>query len=382
LNLLDLITAGALETVVGAEQGVRYGPFRHECVYSVCPAGVDGNHNGAAATPLNMRPPAIANSAPPPRREVAAWMRGVSRYFDSPRFVRALTDVSFEVRRGEVFGLLGPSGSGKSTAIRILAGRLSSSEGKARVFGCRPRRHSARMRVGYLPQKASHNRSPLFAQVAAFLKDLFIWGKRRPGSEPVEMTAGNERSSVLKQVLLKSPDLLLLDEPFAGLDATGCAEMRDLIAAWARRGKTVILTSDSLTYAKDVCDRLAVCHAGRIEALGTLDEILTTTDAIRVTGPVLPPETAQHVLKALCENLGRPSSAVEPSSPSPQGDPPIAEGAVTEPAVGATRAEEVLAPLVGGPRQAASKEVREHIASPVNNDRLAALTKPTPGKSP
>ena len=94
--------------------------------------------------------------------------------------------------------------------------------------------------------------------------------------------------------------------------------------ALARRGKTVILTSDSLTHAKDICDRFAVCYAGKIEALGTLDEILATTDAIRVTGPVLPPETAQRVLEALREGLGRPGSAAEPSIPRPPGDSPTA----------------------------------------------------------
>jgi ABC-2 type transport system ATP-binding protein len=309
-------------------------------------------------------------------------MRGVSRYFDTPRSVRALTDVSFEVRRGEVFGLLGPSGSGKSTTLRILAGRLSPSEGKVRVFGRPPRRQSARMRVGYLPQRPSHNRSHRFAQAMDFLRELFIWGERHPRSEAGDLMAENERKSVLKQLLVKNPDLLLLDEPFAGLDPAGRAEMSDLIAAWARRGKTVILTSDSLTYAKDVCDRLAVCYAGRIQALGTLDEILATTDAIRVTGPVLPPETAQRVLSALREDLGRAGSAIQPSIPRPQGDPPIAAQApVTQPATRATRAEEVLAPLVGSPA-AASNAVPEQIASPVNNDRLAALTKPAPTAAP
>jgi ABC-2 type transport system ATP-binding protein len=329
-----------------------------------------------------MRPPetANANSAPPPRREPVAWLRGVSRYFDRPGFVRALSDVSFEVFRGEVFGLLGPGGSGKSTTLRILAGRLAPSEGKARVFGRRPRGPSARMRVGYLPQKPSHNQSHLFAQAMDFLRDLFIWRKREARSEAGDIKPGNERSLLLKQVIARNPELLLLDEPFAALDAAGCAEMRDLIAAWARRGKTVILTGDSLACAKDVCDRFAVCYAGRIEALGTLEEILATTDAIRVTGPVLPPETAQRVLTALREGLGQRGFGAEPSIPRPRGESPIAaQAAASEPATGAATAEKVLAQLVGSPGKAASNAVREPIASPVNNDKLAALTKPAPG---
>ena len=323
-----------------------------------------------------------SKSVPPHRRELVAWMRGVSRYAYNPHFVRALTDVSFEVRRGEVFGLLGPSGSGKSTTMRILAGRLSPSEGKVRVFGRSPRRHSARMRVGYLPQRPSQNKSHLWAQAIDFLKDLFIWHKRHPRSEPNYIMPGNERSLILKRVVLRNPHLLLLDEPFAMLDPAGCAEIKDVILALARRGKTVILTSDSLTYAKDVCDRFAVYYAGRIEALGTLDEILATTDAIRVTGPVLPPETAQRVLAALREGLGRPGSATEPTNPRPQSDSPIATAAaLTEPATVPPAANKVLALLVGSPG-AAPDAVREQIASPVNNDRLAALTKPAPTAPP
>jgi ABC-type sulfate/molybdate transport systems ATPase subunit len=239
------------------------------------------------------------------------------------------------------------------------------------------------MRVGYLPQRLSHIKSHLLAQVVDFLKDLFLWRKRNLRSEAGSIMPANRRCLVLKQVLLKNPDLLLLDEPFAALDPAGCAEMSDLIMALARRGKTVILTSDSLTYAKDVCDRFAVYYAGEIQSLGTLDEILTTTDAIRVTGPVLPQEIAQRVLEALREGLGRPGSATEPSILTLQGDSPIAApAAVTKPATVATTAEVVLAPLVGSPRKTASNAVREQIASPINKDRLAALTKPAPTPAP
>ena len=322
-----------------------------------------------------MRPAEIAHSksVPPPRCELVAWMRGVSRYFDKPRFVRALTDVSLEVRRGEVLGLLGPSGSGKSTTIRILAGRLSTSEGKARVFGRPPRRRAARARVGYLPQRPSHNHSHLWAEIVDFLRDVFIWRQRKPSSQPDDPRPGRERISVLKQVLVRNPDLLLLDEPFATLDAARCAAMKNIIVALARRGKTIILASDSLACAKDVCDRFAVYYAGRIEALGTLDEILATPDAIRLTGPVLPPETAQRVLAALREGLVRPSAVAEPQ----HGDSPSAPAKPTTVAA----AHNVLAPLVGSPGPA-SNTARAQAASPVNHDRLTALTKPAPTARP
>jgi ABC-2 type transport system ATP-binding protein len=310
-------------------------------------------------------------------------MSGVSRYFDKPRFMRALTDVSLEVRRGEVLGLIGPSGSGKSTTLRILAGRLSTSEGKARVFGRPPRRRAARTRVGYLPQKPSHNSAQLLAQVVDFLRDLFSRRKRQPRSPAEDTNAGNERRMVLKQVVLKNPHLLLLDEPFAALDAAGCVEIKDLILTLARRGKTVILTSDSLAQAIDVCDRFAVYYAGKIESIGTLDEILATTDAIRVTGPVLPPESAQRVMEALRESLGRPGPAAELPAPRADGDSPAAApAAVTEQATVAAPADEKLLPLAGRPGEAASNAVQEQTGPHVNHDRLAALTKPAPTAAP
>ncbi|HWV98942.1 MAG TPA: ATP-binding cassette domain-containing protein [Candidatus Acidoferrum sp.] len=310
-------------------------------------------------------------------------MRGVSRYFEiNNRLARALNEVSFEVRRGEVFGLLGPNGSGKSTTLRILAGRLSPSEGKARVFGRPPQRRSARKRVGYLPERKSHNQPYFFAHGMGFLRDLLIWRRRRRFSDPFDMMPGNQRFSALKQLLIRNPELLLLDEPFSGLDAAGCAEITDLIVAFAQRGKTVILASDSLTYAKDICDRFAVYYGGKIETLGALDEILATTDAIRVTGPVLPQETAQRLLKALREDLGRSPSA-ELSFPQPQSDSPIAApAAVFEQAAVATTPDEVLTPLVGGRAKGAPTEVEEQIASPINHERLAALAKPAPTAAP
>jgi len=84
------------------------------------------------------------NPLPNVQRNIVATMRHVTRYFENHGFVRALTNVSLEIRRGEIFGVLGPKGSGKSTALRILAGRLSVSDGKVKVFRRSPCRLSVR----------------------------------------------------------------------------------------------------------------------------------------------------------------------------------------------------------------------------------------------
>ena len=294
----------------------------------------------------------------PDRREPVVWMRGVTRYFDiNNRLGRALTEISFEVDRGEVFGLLGPSGSGKSTTLRILAGRLPHSEGKARVFGRHPQRRPTRIRVGYLPQRQSHDQPRFVAQVIRRLSFASMWRRKTPASTPVDLLPANQRLSLLKQALAGNPELLLLDEPFSGFDAARCVEMKDLILGLARRGRTVILTSDSLTHAKDVCDRVAVYYAGKIEAIGTLDEILATREALRTTGPILPQETAQRLLRTLREDLGCPVVTAEPS-------PLISQAPLAMANPAALNAE------------SASNEVQGQVPAPIDNELLAVLTKP------
>ena len=309
--------------------------------------------------------------------EIVASMQGVSRYFDNPHYTAVLNNVSFSIYRGEVFGLLGPEGAGKSTTLRILAGRLSPSAGRARVFGRPPRRRSARQRVGYLPESGSRNRSGLFARAVGLLRDLLIWRQGPPRAQMVDMMAGNKRVSFLKLAAFKKPDLLLLDEPFKGMNLAESAEISDLIVALAQRGKTILLTCNSLTYAKDICDRIAIIYAGKIETVGTLDEILATTAAIRFIAPVLPQGTAQRVLNVLRENLSRPVSAAESPIPRKPADSTIvAQSPVALPATVATTPDEFLAPLVSPPSSASSQEERDSIALPVDHKKLASLTQP------
>src|SRR5258707_4570827 len=105
-----------------------------------------------------------------------------------------------------------------------------------------------------------------------------------------------QRRIGLAQALINDPDLVILDEPTAGLDPIGCREVKDLIVALARRGKTVILSSHLLSDVEDVCDRVVIYYGGRIQALGTLKELLAEPDAIRITTPPLPRESMQRVL--------------------------------------------------------------------------------------
>ena len=112
-----------------------------------------------------------------------------------------------------------------------------------------------------------------------------------------------QRRIGLAQALINDPDLVILDEPTSGLDPIGCREVKDLIMALARRGKTVILSSHLLSDVEDVCDRVVIYYGGRIQAMGTLNELLTEPDSVRVTMPVLPRAAMQRVLATLREHV-------------------------------------------------------------------------------
>src|ERR1700687_2279260 len=177
--------------------------------------------------------------------EVVVSVRGLTKVFkdfwNRPK-ARAVDNVDFEVRRGEVFGLLGPNGSGKSTTVKLLLGLLNPTKGHIEVFGHSPR-HVQTLAVG-------------------------------------DVSKGMQRRIGLAQALINDPDLVILDEPTAGLDPIGCREVKDLIVALARRGKTVILSSHLLSDVEDVCDRVVIYYGGRIQAAGTLKDLLATPDTI------------------------------------------------------------------------------------------------------
>src|SRR5438034_11792294 len=102
-----------------------------------------------------------------------------------------------------------------------------------------------------------------------------------------EFSKGMQRRIGLAQALINDPDLVILDEPTSGLDPSGCREVKDLILALARRGKTAILSSHLLSDVEDVCDRVVIYYGGRVQAMGTLRELLAQADSIRITATVL-----------------------------------------------------------------------------------------------
>jgi ABC-2 type transport system ATP-binding protein len=255
--------------------------------------------------------------------EVAIAVRGLTKVFKDfwgrPK-ARAVDNVDFEVRRGEVFGLLGPNGSGKSTTVKLLLGLLHPTKGHIEVLGHSPRHVATKSRIGYLPEESYLYRYLNSRETLDFFGNLFRLpgGERDKRTEQLlemvglsqtrtravgEFSKGMQRRIGLAQALINDPDLVILDEPTAGLDPIGCREVKDLIVALARRGKTVILSSHLLSDVEDVCDRVVIYYGGRIQAMGTLKELLAKPDAVRITTPVLPRETMERVLDIIRKDI-------------------------------------------------------------------------------
>src|ERR1700733_10809703 len=255
--------------------------------------------------------------------EVVVSVRGLTKVFkdfwNRPK-ARAVDNVDFEVRRGEVFGLLGPNGSGKSTTVKLLLGLLNPTKGHIEVFGHSPRHVQTKSRIGYLPEESYLYRYLNSRETLDFFGNLFHLskGERENRTEQLlemvglgktqtravgEFSKGMQRRIGLAQALINDPDLVILDEPTAGLDPIGCREVKDLIVALARRGKTVILSSHLLSDVEDVCDRVVIYYGGKIQAAGTLKDLLATPDTLRITTPVLPRATLERVLEIIRKDI-------------------------------------------------------------------------------
>ncbi|MCI0540716.1 MAG: ABC transporter ATP-binding protein [Verrucomicrobiales bacterium] len=253
----------------------------------------------------------------PKSEEVVVAVRGLTKVFKDfwgrPK-ARAVDNVDFEVHRGEVFGLLGPNGSGKSTTVKMLLGLLYPTKGHIEVFGRSPRHVKTKSRIGYLPEESYLYRYLDSEETLGFFGNLFALDskERHQRSEQLlsmvgldkarrrlvgEFSKGMQRRIGLAQALINDPDLVILDEPTSGLDPIGCREVKDLILALARRGKTVILSSHLLADVEDVCDRVVIYYGGKVQAAGTLKELLAAPDAMRISTPLLPRETVQKILE-------------------------------------------------------------------------------------
>ena len=226
--------------------------------------------------------------------------------------VVAVRNLNLQIHPGEVFGLLGPNGSGKSTTIKILLGLLHPTKGRVAVFGRPPTDVAIKARIGYLPEESYLYRFLNARETLDFYGRLFRQGRaerRRRMEKLLEMVGlqhaarrpvgvyskGMARLIGLAQALINDPDLLILDEPTAGLDPLGTRLVKNLIRDLSRRGKTVLLSSHLLADVEDVCDRLCILYGGEQRALGGTRELLSLQGLTQITSEQLSERTVREV---------------------------------------------------------------------------------------
>jgi len=214
----------------------------------------------------------------------AVRTRGLTKRY---RGTDALVDLDLEVAAGEVVGYLGPNGAGKTTTIRLLLGLIRPTSGTAELFGLDSQRDAvaAHRRLAYVsgeqslwPNLTGAEALHLLGQVqgavdAAYRDELIVRFDLDPSKKVRAYSTGNRQKVGLIAALASRPDLLVLDEPTAGLDPLMAHEFRRCVTEATARGQTVFLSSHLLSEVEALCDRVAVLREGRLIEMGTLAEM-------------------------------------------------------------------------------------------------------------
>jgi len=207
--------------------------------------------------------------------------------------VQALDGVSFEVRQGEVFGFLGANGAGKTTTMRIVLGFLRPDEGSV-IWNGRPADRWPRRTCGYMPEERGlYLRMPVVDQLVYYAslygvpratarRDAHDWLARFRIEEFAHRKAetlskGNQQKVQYIATILHDPDVILMDEPFSGLDPVNVALLKAAFLELRERGKTVIFSTHQLDQAEELCDSVAIIDQGRIVTAGPTREVKRST---------------------------------------------------------------------------------------------------------
>jgi ABC-2 type transport system ATP-binding protein len=212
----------------------------------------------------------------------------VSKHYGS---FEAVKNLSFSVQPGEIFGLLGPNGAGKTTTIRMLMDIIKPDAGHIRILDESPS-DATKNRIGYLPEERGlykglkvmdtlvylaalkdMDRHKAERRAEALLKRVDLWGSRN--HKISALSKGMQQKLQFVVTILHDPDLVVLDEPFQGLDPVNLELIQEMIAALPAQGKTVVLSTHMMNQVERLCDRILLIDHGRSVLYGQIDEIKT-----------------------------------------------------------------------------------------------------------
>lgn len=221
-------------------------------------------------------------------KDFAVGIRGVK--------LRAVDDLSLQIGDNEIFGLLGPNGSGKSTTIKIILGLLGASAGTCEIFGKPSQQVDARRSVGFLPEAPYFYRFLTGRELVRYYARICMVPRSEISaavdsvialvgmSEAAHRRVGTYSKGMLQRIglaqsLVHDPQLVILDEPTAGVDPLGSAAIADIVRELKRRGKTVLLSSHLLAQIEGLCDRVAILHRGKLVREGSVDDLVEEKNA-------------------------------------------------------------------------------------------------------
>ena len=219
------------------------------------------------------------------RDSFAIEVNGLIKKFNN---FKAVDDVSFNVKYGEIFGFLGPNGAGKTTTIKSLLGLIFMNSGKINIngFNIKTRGREARKNIGYLPEKVAFydNLTPLqnlnfYADIKKISRAESIPLIEEFGlSEAINKKVGNFSKGMIQRLgmaraVLGNPPILILDEPSGGLDPRGVVLIRDKIKEMRKKGSTIFISSHILSEVQETCDRVGIINKGVLVAKDTVSEL-------------------------------------------------------------------------------------------------------------
>ncbi|MFO0615849.1 MAG: ABC transporter ATP-binding protein [Polyangiaceae bacterium] len=222
-------------------------------------------------------------------------VRNLKKTFTTGLFVRkrveAVKGVSFDVRRGEIFGFLGPNGAGKTTTIKMLTGLIEPSGGEAFLFGEKVPSAAARSKIGFLPENPyvyPYLTPREFVVMCGQLSGMKTKDVDRRAMEVLDkvgiayaadrqvrrLSKGMLQRTGLAAALVADPEMLVLDEPMSGLDPVGRKEVRDLIFAERDLGRTIFFSTHILSDVEAMCDRVTILRSGEVVVSGAIRDLL------------------------------------------------------------------------------------------------------------
>jgi ABC-2 type transport system ATP-binding protein len=224
---------------------------------------------------------------------IAVQTDGLTKVF--PGGITALEDLTLQIEQGQIFGFLGPNGAGKTTTIRLLNGTLLPSGGSSSVLGRDSRDEEVRSRTATLAEEAKmyehmsvRQNLRFFARmyglsatdaetrIRELLERMRLWEKRE--AKLGSFSTGMKKRVYLARTLLHRPEILFLDEPTSGLDPEAAGQVTDLIRTLAReQGVSVFLCTHNLVLAERICDVFALLRQGRLQAVGSKQQLLENT---------------------------------------------------------------------------------------------------------